>query len=278
MPPMVSVITISYNAETEIGNTIQSILCQNFIDYEYIFIDGNSKDRTVEVIASYRGKFESKGISYRVTSEPDKGIYDAMNKGIYQASGKWIIMLNAGDCLADEEVLCDIFSRPGLEGKILYGDTVLKNVRGNDVYYKISPASSAEKIEACLPFCHQSVFVPNELMKRYAFDARLRIAADYKFFVQAYQAGTPFVHIPRVISIYDCSGVSSTNYNKLGTEYDLIKKELFLDPKPNPKEWKKGRLSAGIKEIIKGIFPSIVYSSARGWHRDCRFYQNSKPD
>ena len=274
MSPVVSVITVSYNAEAVIEKTIQSVLCQSYTSYEYIFIDGNSKDDTVAVIESYRDRFEARGISYRVTSEPDGGIYDAMNKGICQAEGSWVIMLNAGDCFADSQVLNDVFSMADLDGKILYGDTILKYVRANTAYYKSSPASPAEKMQECLPFCHQSVFVPGELLKEYAFDTGLRLAADYKFFVQAYKAGKRFLHVPRFISIYDCSGISSTNHEKLAAEYDVIKKELFADPKPNPEEWQKNAVNEAIKNIIKAILPGIVYSKARGWYKTPDFYKN----
>ena len=109
MQPKVSIITVSYNAEKMISETILSVLSQTYCDYEYIFIDGNSSDKTVEVIGKYKQCFEGKNVDYLLISEPDKGIYDAMNKGTALAKGEWILMLNAGDMLAHERVLEDFF-------------------------------------------------------------------------------------------------------------------------------------------------------------------------
>ena len=95
--PKISIITVSYNSEVVIEPTIKSILNQTFIDFEYLIIDGNSKDRTVEIIKSYESKFKEKNISYKWVSEPDNGIYDAMNKGILMSNGQWCNFMNTGD-------------------------------------------------------------------------------------------------------------------------------------------------------------------------------------
>lgn len=273
MPPVVSIITISYNAETEIEKTIQSVLCQTCTDYEFIFIDGCSKDQTVSIIESYRSRFEALGITYRVTSEPDHGIYDAMNKGIRQACGKWVHMLNAGDCLADPQVLADVFSHPELDRKIIYGDTILKETRRNTAYYKYQKANPLSQLSSSMPFCHQSVFVPRDLMCRHGFDAKLRIAADYKFFSQAYTNGSAFLHIPRAISIYDCSGISNANTEKVQEEYNAIQAE-FYPTAGQPHTPSPSQFSSRVKDFVKMVFPDLVYSPARGWHKDPHFYQS----
>lgn len=95
--PFFTIITASFNSEATIARTIQSVLDLNFIDFEYIIIDGNSSDKTVELIESFVPKFKDKGITYRFVSEKDKGIYDAWNKGIKMSSGEWISFLGSDD-------------------------------------------------------------------------------------------------------------------------------------------------------------------------------------
>ena len=272
MNPTLSVITVSYNAETEIEKTIQSVLAQTFTDYEYIFIDGGSKDKTVAIIESYRERFEAKGVSYRVTSEPDKGIYDAMNKGANKCAGHWAVMLNAGDCFVDEKVLEDIFRQNVPKGHILYGDAVLQVVAGGKSYYKGQKAFPLEKIEEFMPFCHQSVFAPVELLREYGFDTDLRITADYKFFVQAYTSGKPFTYVSRFVSVFDRSGVSSANPEKLKAEYDTVKTAFFEDPKLEPVQWRQSGFSAVLKAFVKRFLPAIGYPLS-GWSTDPHFYQ-----
>lgn len=276
MPPVVSIITVSYNAETEIEQTIRSVLNQTYLDYEYVFVDGASNDGTVAIIESYRQQFEAKGISYRVTSEKDRGIYDAMNKGVHQACGKWILMLNAGDCLADSQVMADVFSSGDFDGEIVYGDVILKQVCGRKSYYKYMEPKPLEAIQNALPFCHQSVFVPRDLMCRYGFDTSFRIAADYNFFSQAYTAGAVFAYVPRAISVYDLTGVSSANPEKLLKEYAIIHAAFY----PKVKQPEPPRVSGfmcAVKKCIKWLLPDMVYSPTRGWSTDIsKVLQKSK--
>lgn len=95
--PFFSIVTASYNSQETISRTIQSVLDLDFFDYEYLIIDGNSSDKTVELIESFVSKFKEKGISFRYISERDRGIYDAWNKGIQMATGKWISFLGSDD-------------------------------------------------------------------------------------------------------------------------------------------------------------------------------------
>lgn len=265
MPPVVSIITVSFNAEAEIEKTIASVLQQSFTDYEYVFIDGASKDGTVSVIESYRQKFEDLGISYRVTSEKDRGIYDAMNKGVCQAAGQWVLMLNAGDRFADADVLRDVFSGTPESGKILYGDVVLRQVCGKKSYFRYQKPKAIESICHALPFCHQSVFVPRELMAQFGFDTDFKIAADYNFFARAYTSGTDFRYVPRAISVYDLTGVSSVNSEKLYKEYGRIQSTYFPTVPQDAPPAMDGP-AAAVKRLIKRFLPSLVYSGARGWY------------
>lgn len=126
--PIISVITVCYNAVANIEETMLSVLNQRYDKVEYIVIDGGSKDGTLDVIKKYANK-----LAYWI-SEPDKGIYDAMNKGIAKATGDWINFMNAGDKFINEEVLNKSFvSRYSDDVDILYGD-VISNISLGSVW------------------------------------------------------------------------------------------------------------------------------------------------
>ena len=117
MPPLISVVTICYNAKNDLEKTILSVLSQTYQDIEYIIIDGGSTDGTVDIIHKY-----SERLFYWI-SEPDKGIYDAMNKGMDRATGSWINFMNAGDTFCDNEVIKNIFGYNDLSDySVFYGD------------------------------------------------------------------------------------------------------------------------------------------------------------
>jgi glycosyltransferase involved in cell wall biosynthesis len=200
--PLISVVTIVFNDVSTIEKTILSVICQTYKNIEYIVIDGGSTDGTVEVIKKY-----GEQISFWV-SEPDNGIYDAMNKGIVKASGDWINFMNAGDSFYNNEVISNLFTSFDDNTDIVYGDTSLCYGWANII---TAPLNISE-IHKSMPFCHQSVFVRNSLMKKYKFNTHYRISADYDFFLKAYHDRYIFKYIPLCISNFDyVNGVSKNN-------------------------------------------------------------------
>lgn len=199
--PLISVITVCYNAENIIEETIVSVLSQKYDNYEYVIIDGQSSDKTNLIIDKYKTK-----ISYW-NSEPDNGIYDAMNKGIKVSKGKWIIFMNAGDTFFDEHVLINV--APFLMAEqydVIYGHTYIKE---NCRKY-LKKALPLDYIKLSLPFCHQSVFVKSNIMREFMFDTKFKITADYNFFYKIYKLKYIFRCIDEIISTYEASdGVSS---------------------------------------------------------------------
>ncbi len=172
---LISIVTVSYNAVLTIEQTILSVINQTYPNVEYIIIDGGSTDGTVDIIKKYEDK-----IAYWV-SEPDKGIYDAMNKGVVVATGEWINFMNAGDIFTDGDVIDKLFHQNIIINRvgIVFGDTLVvfrnreKIVRfGDDTHHKIMPS------------CHQSIFCRRNLLVSNPFDLRYKIAADYNFFFQ----------------------------------------------------------------------------------------------
>lgn len=168
-PPLISVITVSYNAVATIEQTILSVINQTYPNIEYIIIDGGSKDGTIDIIRKYADQ-----IAYWV-SEPDEGIYDAMNKGIKIATGEWINFMNCGDSFLDMKVLNKIFISSILneyEGvDILYGNRV--SVYSFGKYFHL--VDSLENFSKSFPIFHQSTFVRRVLLENNLFDLKYNI-------------------------------------------------------------------------------------------------------
>ena len=230
--PIISIITISYNAVKDIENTILSVLNQTYPNIEYIIIDGGSSDGTLDIIKKYQDK-----ITYWV-SEPDKGIYDAMNKGALKATGIWLNFMNAGDTFYNEQVLEEVFKdNDWSDTDVIYGDTIY--IYPNKE--QIQRALGLSHIEVGNPFCHQSVFVRTKLQQEYLFNITYKICADYYFFHTLYKRGYSFKYENKVISKYLYGGFSSSaivymlleqwHISKKGEYYFLIRIiwNVFMD-------------------------------------------------
>lgn len=194
--PLISVVTVCYNAVNELEETMLSVLNQTYDNIEYIVIDGGSKDGTVDVIKKYADK-----IAYWV-SEPDKGIYDAMNKGIRAAKGEWINFMNAGDRFYDEEVIRKVFSRVDLcQYSLIYGDTVYLRAKSNE----IEKAEDVSYIAKNMPTSHQSFFVLTRDAKELGFDMLYKYAADYHMIYTLYKKyGVKNIcHLSVVVAVYE---------------------------------------------------------------------------
>lgn len=217
----ISVVTVSYNAIGTIENTIISVINQTYDEIEYIIIDGGSQDGTVDLIKKYGDR-----ITFWV-SEPDKGIYDAMNKALLYATGEWIIFMNAGDLFYDNSVIGRVFGDNTIlnDINVVYGSTKSHMFFGN---YIIKPASH-HLLPICMPFCHQSIFVRTTVMKKYGFDTTIKLIADRKFLLDIYRNyPNSFFRVDTIISIYDAiSGVSSLQQKNVDTEAQLLMGKKF---------------------------------------------------
>ncbi len=219
--PVLSIITVSFQAEKELQTTIDSILAQTWKHFEYIVIDGGSNDGTMELLKRTSSLFTQAGISHHFLSEPDRGIYDAMNKGSRIACGQWLLFLNAGDLLADNQVLEQVFRIPS-ESQILYGDT-LCIYQGS---IKLYPALPLERLCYEMAFCHQSAFIRRELLLKYPYDLTYRVCADHFFFLSMYLKQKVFEYRPFPIAIYEISGYSDSNKVLSHQEKRQMQKEL----------------------------------------------------
>ena len=200
--PLVTVVTVCYNAVDVLEKTILSVTNQTYSNMEYIIIDGGSKDGTVDIIKQYSDK-----ISYWV-SEPDRGIYDAMNKGIKYSKGEWINFMNAGDLFYDKNVLSNVFANLILPPiNIIYGKTLAKYEWGN--YIVTPPVIDVLRKRMCL--CHQSIFVRGNYHKTHLYDLSIGLVADYNMLHHCYSENPKsFLYSKAIVSIYDAiDGVSA---------------------------------------------------------------------
>lgn len=215
--PIITIITVSYNAISNIEDTILSVINQTYSNLEYIIIDGGSTDGTIDIIRKYENKIA------KWISESDKGIYDAMNKGISLSSGEWINFMNCGDsffCKNTLEQFVECINEIN-NYDIVYGNTIINSTAGR---YKVLP-ENIEEISVHMPFCHQSTFVRTSLARKFPFDLQYKYVADYNFFYNAYNCGYNFEYIDIIIANYQIDeGFSASNMNKCIVEAHIINK------------------------------------------------------
>jgi glycosyltransferase involved in cell wall biosynthesis len=189
--------------------TLLSTIAQTYSNKEIVIIDGGSKDGTLKVIEKYKPFISI------VVSEPDNGIYDAMNKGVKCSSGEWINFMNAGDEFSDNEVISNIsiFLSENLD--VVYGNT---NTIYSDTAHFVC-AKPVSYMKKNMPFCHQSSFTRRSRLLQYPFDQKYRYVADYNFFFTLYQNKGTFLRSNITISNYEAEyGVSALNRKKVFKE------------------------------------------------------------
>ena len=201
-----SIITVCLNAQNCIGETIQSVLNQTTSDFEYIIKDGVSTDETIKIAQSFSAAFSERGISYRILSQNDSGISDAMNQAVSEVQGQWVIFMNAGDWFASNSILERVGASGCLqEADVVYGDRILHD---SNLFCYLK-ARALEDIRFGLPFCHQSAFTRVKLFEKNHYSLRYRICADHEFYLRMYLEGKKFVYFPDAVSIYDINGLSA---------------------------------------------------------------------
>ncbi len=195
-----SIITINFNNREGLRKTIESVVNQTYKDFEYIIIDGGSTDGSVEVIKEYADK-----IDYWV-SESDKGIYNAMNKGILQAHGEYLNFMNSGDCFYNEKVLDELL--PHLKVEVLFGKSYMEQTNS---YWEPRPPMSLFHI--CLyGVNHQAVFYRRMLFENHLYDETYFLVSDWKFTIEKVVLEQhSYACVETVIAKYDLSGISSSN-------------------------------------------------------------------
>ncbi len=255
---MITIITVCYNEEDTIGATMESVLGQDYEDFEYILKDGGSTDGTLEIIEEKMELFRSRGIPISLLTGPDRGLYDAMNTAVSQAGGEWINFLNAGDLFFNRTVLSDIFSGNSYEGvDLIYGDA-LEIEYGEYYYFKKCP----ELIKSRMPFNHQTVFASAALLREDPFELRLPIAADYNFLLKCNRKGKVFRDSGVLTAVISKDGVSSVRLKDTWLESMRIKRENGI-VQPPEKEIEKELRLIGIKQFGMDHFPDSLKKMIR---------------
>lgn len=218
--PFFTIITVVRNCEKTIEETILSVISQNYQNIEYIIIDGASTDNTLKIIEKYK-----ENINFWV-SEPDKGIYDAMNKGITQAKGTYINFMNAGDVFYDDFVCTKINESIKINGRdIIYGDFIAINENnGVELLIKAKPVSKIWNGMIC---SHQSIFIKKSILDCNHFNLRYKIAADYEQLLKLFIKSCTFAQVDFPISKISISGIS---YSNIKTILENIKIIQLINP------------------------------------------------
>lgn len=207
--PRFSIITVTYNAEKVIGKTIQCVLAQSYRNYEYIIVDGASKDQTLSIIDQYRDHIT------KVISEPDKGLYDAMNKGIAAATGDYLCFLNAGDSFHEADTLkLMVDSIHGNElPDIIYGETAI--VDKDDNFLHMRRLKAPEKLtwksfRQGMLVCHQAFFAKRSLAE--PFDLSYRFSADFDWCIRVMKKARTMHNTHLTVIDYLDEGVTTQNH------------------------------------------------------------------
>jgi len=195
-----SIVTVTYNCKSILEKTINSVVDQSYKDYEYIIVDGFSTDGTVDII-------KARNVVSIWVSEKDRGIYDAMNKGISMAKGDYVILLNSGDNFSDNSVLQRVanFIEQNQDVDIVYGDILVESKKGLVVKVADEPCNKHR-----MYFCHQSAFVKTEISKENLYAINFKMSADFDFFKGCFLKSKKFMHMNIVVAVYDKNGISNT--------------------------------------------------------------------
>ena len=241
--PCFSIITVTKDNETGLKTTHKSIEKQRFTDFEWIVIDGDSTDDTQQFLKTTNANW---------ISEPDNGIYDAMNKGMKKATGNWLLFLNAGDTLASAETLNYVQKIAHNETGFIYGDSFETTSRG-DIY---KPARS-QNIARGMFTHHQSMFYRHEMIGGLRYNTDYKIAADYDFTARflAQNLKTQYINIP--ICIFESGGISQQQTTLGRHEQYQIRHDLNLT---NPLQNKIITAGQAILMKLRQIFPNLYWN------------------
>ena len=185
MDPLFSIITVTWNAADTIGPTLESVQRQTSRAYEMLIIDGASTDGTLSIV------HQASIAALRVFSEPDNGLYDAMNKGIARARGRYIVFLNAGDAFADDAVLARLARLAAKNPGVIYGQTQLVDTSRNVVGHRHLTAPkrlTANSFLNGMVVCHQAFFARRDLVPPY--DLQYKFSADYDWCIKILRKST----------------------------------------------------------------------------------------
>ena len=223
-----SIITINRNNVEGLEKTMQSVASQTFMGFEYVVIDGASTDGSVEVIKRLEPRFAH----LKWVSEPDKGIYNAMNKGLRMASGDYIQILNSADCLASDDVTERMLAALEKVGRpsIIYGNMIKCFPDGKK---KVDKCFAGEEITMLGMYMgtlnHDPAYIRRDLFEKYGYyDESLKVVSDWKWYLQAViLGGEQPQYVDMDVTLYDMTGISETNKDLDKAERKQVLEQLF---------------------------------------------------
>ncbi len=223
-----SVVTITYNASGVVGRTLDSVLCQTYSGIEHLIIDGASTDGTIAIAEEYKQRSDASSNGHKVIicSEPDKGIYDAMNKGLTQCSGDYVVFMNAGDTFPSADTLQQIVSRCQLSEMgtdcrpgVLYGNTDIVDGEGRFLYpRRLQPPKTLtwRSFKSGMLVCHQAFYARTDIAKNIHYDTQYKFSADVDWCIRVMheteRMELPLCNIGIVVANYTEEGTTTKNH------------------------------------------------------------------
>lgn len=264
---LISVVTVCFNSENTIEKTIKSVLGQQFRNFEYIIVDGGSKDRTMDIVRKYEPLFKGR---MRYVSEPDKGWYDAMNKGIGMAEGRFVNFLNSDDYYESDALSAvgEFIQNINVNNDaIVYGDStnIYISSKGQTLYRKIVAPSFIDANHSGLKdgMCgvrHQSMFVGKEVYNSIgSHDLKFRLHADWDFFIKTLKKGVRYYYVNKNFTYYSMNGASTTLDCK---ERHLVRKENDLY---SGVDWSYAKDKFGLKTAVMRCMGSKRWNDFLFW-------------
>ena len=225
-PPLkITVATVTYNAAALINKTIASVEAQDYPYVEHVIVDGNSTDNTLELVHHYQERNSVASVPHEINciSEPDKGLYDAMNKAIDMATGNYIVFLNAGDVFHETTTLSKIVAAAERYGKelpaVVYGNTDIVDDEGHFIRHRrLAPPERLtwRSFRNGMLVCHQAFFARTDLARRFRYDLRYRFSADFDWCIrimhEAARQGLPLLNARCIVADYLSEGLTTQHH------------------------------------------------------------------
>ncbi len=220
-----SIITVCKDSQKTIENAILSVLIQSYTDYEYIIVDGVSRDKTLDIVNKYSDRIT------KIISEPDNGLYDAMNKGIKNAAGDYVFFLNSDDRFLHENVLQHVAKKAqNTENELLYGDQVFVNSQTNTTSIRKHNKLNKIYLLKNTP-CQPATFYRRDVFAKYGdFDTEFKIVSDHEWFLRAFlKHKISYLYLGFPVTVFNSGGLSTSPSaeEKLNNERNLMFEKYF---------------------------------------------------
>lgn len=246
----ISIITVTFNAEKVLEKTLKNILAQTYPKIELIVIDGKSTDNTLKIIQKYESQIDF------WQSQADKGIYDAMNKGIQKAAGDWVIFMNAGDEFSTKKSLENAFQNIPENIAIIYGNYKI-------IYKTIEKSkkvpSDLRNIREGMQLNHQSILIRKNVIQAFLFNIKYSLAADYEQIVRLYRADKKFHYVDCFIANFADGGQSATQKVNYLNQVREISKQYFPDFREIDVHFDRQIQKTQQIEKLKSILPTFMF-------------------